>query len=222
MEKSIEMATGHAITNNSLQVWHVSRNTLGYQPIAPKWPADYTHVATLDAADLDDAFRKSNSIDSAWFEADGVSLVNDGDLLRSTSVNDVLRCFSGTAHKVANCGFVKVFNVKLLKQIRKAHWVSGPRDPKHVAFKFDDTVFDAPSTRSWQFTSAWAGGYMESTFTLTACDAKDGATPWEIECDFNDFCAFVDNGLVSYDHEARVYTAKLNVLGAAIARGDKK
>lgn len=84
-------------------------STLIFQTKNTRYPDEFTTVAemlrlnknfdlvaTIDADDLDDAYKLSNSINSSWFEGDKVSLEEDGKRIigeyggiRSTMVGDV-------------------------------------------------------------------------------------------------------------------------------------
>jgi hypothetical protein len=55
------------------------------------FPRGFTHVANVDAENLDDVFQKTNHIDSDWTLNPGVTLTAMGMFgPRSTSVSDVV------------------------------------------------------------------------------------------------------------------------------------
>ena len=79
-------------------VWYVVRPEGKHRPMNPSFPRDYTFVATVEAKDLDGVWRKTNSVDSPWWENDGVThnyeseewKTYDGVTgARSSMVNDV-------------------------------------------------------------------------------------------------------------------------------------
>lgn len=86
-------------------------------------PHDFEWIAIIDAENLEDAFRLSNSIDTPWWHnAEVISLSDKAPGYRSTSVGDIIvEIPESVAVKdmtfwfVAVAGFKKAkFNVKLL------------------------------------------------------------------------------------------------------------
>jgi hypothetical protein len=54
------------------------------------FPRGFTHVATVEAANLSEVFEKTNHIDSDWSLNEGVQLARGVNHVRSTSVGDVV------------------------------------------------------------------------------------------------------------------------------------
>lgn len=84
-----------------------------FQFVPEQWnkqdPSGYLHLGEVDAMDLSEAFRLTNSIDNFWPENPGVRLVVDHKLCRSTSVGDVLcDVLKGEYFMVAPVGFKQV------------------------------------------------------------------------------------------------------------------
>ena len=80
------------------EVWHhdvraESRN-FNFTPLAvSEWPEHYDHVATVEAGDLEDVFRLTNSMHVGWWLNEGV-VAHNGPT-RSTSVGDVVESPDG-------------------------------------------------------------------------------------------------------------------------------
>lgn len=73
---------------------------------AAKWPEQYRLVAEVDADELGVAFERTNTIDRAWWENEGVrTLVGPA---RSTSVGDVAVLADGTAWRCEMCGWSQI------------------------------------------------------------------------------------------------------------------
>lgn len=72
-----------------------------YKPVK----SNYKLVAEVVGNDLNVAFQKTNHIDVAWWENDGVYKVEES---RSTSVGDLMEKEDGTLIMVAGIGFDKV------------------------------------------------------------------------------------------------------------------
>ena len=64
----------------------------------------FTAVAKLENATLEDSFMLTNSINSPWYENEGVTKLFKGDGCRSTSVGDVVE-EGGVYFVVTNVGF---------------------------------------------------------------------------------------------------------------------
>jgi len=98
------------MTNKKLiNVWHLDNTRdAGWAETPAAWPGGYTWVAQIEADDLDDAFRITNSIDSDW----GTRRI------RSSSVGDVFEVYGpgpdtwsrgdGVGHRIASAGFEAV------------------------------------------------------------------------------------------------------------------
>lgn len=75
---------------------------------------NYVLVAKVDTKNLEEAFSKTNNIDTNWQENKGVeSLFDKG---RSSSVGDVFKDENGKYHLVANMGFVELHEIIEKKQ----------------------------------------------------------------------------------------------------------
>ena len=72
-----------------------------YKPVK----SNYKLVAEVVGNDLGVAFQKTNHIDTAWWENDGVYKVEES---RSTSVGDLMEMEDGTLIMVAGIGFDEV------------------------------------------------------------------------------------------------------------------
>jgi hypothetical protein len=66
----------------------------------------YTHVATVDVGDLNDAFRLTNTIDWPWWENKGVDAIVEKT--RSTSVGDLYLLEDGTLQLIRPAGLLEV------------------------------------------------------------------------------------------------------------------
>jgi hypothetical protein len=66
--------------------------------------ADYIKVAEVEAQDLDEVFRLTNTIDHDWQENEHVTATRPGQPERSTSVGDVI-VLGHQAWIVASAGF---------------------------------------------------------------------------------------------------------------------
>ena len=89
-----------------ISVWHLdNKRDAGWSETPAAWPVGYTKVADVEGDDLDDVFRITNSIDSAWWRV----LKHDvpGRGLRSSSVGDVFE-IDGVGHRIATAGFEAV------------------------------------------------------------------------------------------------------------------
>lgn len=84
-----------------------------------KFPKEYTPVAVVEAVDVDDAFRLTNSIDQYWANNREVEKLlathNFGWAhrpgLRSTSVGDVVVDAKGDIHRCAMAGWKRIGKV---------------------------------------------------------------------------------------------------------------
>lgn len=66
----------------------------------------YEFVALVYADNLDEVFRSTNNIDSAWVDNPNVMPVSDVEGFRSTSIGDVIvEMSTGTAYIVESVGF---------------------------------------------------------------------------------------------------------------------
>ena len=100
------MKKARTFAKKTFGVWHLNNTRdAGWAETPAAWPVGYTKVAQLEGADLDEVFRLTNSIDSPWFEAAGITRVRAGSRgLRSSSVGDVFEV-DGVGHRVAAMGF---------------------------------------------------------------------------------------------------------------------
>jgi hypothetical protein len=90
-------------------------------PTAQDIDRDYHAVATVDTDDLDEAFRLTNTIDTPWWENDGVAVVSPVRCtklwgMRSTSVGDVM-IRHNVCWIVAAAGFALVTDGYVLRHI---------------------------------------------------------------------------------------------------------
>lgn len=69
------------------EVYHAKNPTFGFGTSPVTWPDDFDLVALVDGDDLDDAFERTNNIDTPWMENVGVKVVKPS---RSTSAGDVV------------------------------------------------------------------------------------------------------------------------------------
>jgi len=93
----------------TFSVWHLNNTRdADWAETPATWPVGYTKVAELSGADLDEVFQRTNSIESPWFEAAGITRVRAGSRgLRSSSVGDVFEV-EGVGHRIAAAGFEAV------------------------------------------------------------------------------------------------------------------
>ncbi len=179
-----------------VEVWMRREATFYYQDQPNlQWPQDYAHVATLTDVALEDAFKRSNNIDSSWIEADGVEVNEEGCArycfdpadadrrkgMRSSSVGDIFRCAgSGAKYEVTGSGFKRVFAEAAWNKLGETFRIPAGepfamRDNPRFFTKVEDTEGD---------TSKWI---------LTAFDDYTGKT---CEVNWLDFCDLVDAGLL--------------------------
>jgi hypothetical protein len=175
------------MTVQGYQIWHANNDNA-------VWPADYTHIATLDAASLEDAFARSNSIHSAWYQAADVVLVDSTRGYRSSSVGDVFRTLDGEANRVESRGFRKVYSAQLLTALRRTHWKFGTK--KFLGTDEDGQAIEV-SAREWTFdikTRSWLDSdeLHPAEYTLSNGD-------WELVVNALDFSALVDRGVIEYN-----------------------
>jgi len=88
------------------KVFHANEPTFGMAGLGdtPKFPEDYSHVATVDCEGLDHAFEKTNHIDHDWTtNPEVVELKKSRN--RSTSVGDILQSENGMLHYCAPVGW---------------------------------------------------------------------------------------------------------------------
>ena len=101
-----------------IQVHHSKKFHGGIGP-DPAWPAEYHHVANVDIADADyaEAFRLTNTIESYWWDNQGVYPQYDSPAFResngirgtrSTSVGDVIVLSDGRVMRCASVGWVSL------------------------------------------------------------------------------------------------------------------
>lgn len=69
------------------------------------WPASYQKVAHIEAESLEEAYLKTQHLETVWWHNKGVTAIQ---MSRSTSVGDVLRNEKGDLWVVAAFGFVKI------------------------------------------------------------------------------------------------------------------
>jgi hypothetical protein len=82
------------------QVFHAVDPTFGWGDEDPKWPDEYSLVATVDSDDVDKVYELTNTIDSYWWKNAGVTPEFIGEGCRSTSVGDVIKM---TDNKLFRC-----------------------------------------------------------------------------------------------------------------------
>ncbi|URC15302.1 hypothetical protein GD1_178 [Paraglaciecola Antarctic GD virus 1] len=103
----------------SFIVSHVPRSLFRYVPdfdfsglelkaFFDKHSEEYETVAMVEAADLNEAFERTNTIQSVWWENDKVTKLFDGEGCRSTSVGDVVITPDNKVFLVAASGFIQV------------------------------------------------------------------------------------------------------------------
>ena len=76
------------------KVYHALDPSYGFGE-NPSWPNEYALVATVQTGDPDVAYAQTNSVDSSWWNNQGVVPNFIGEGCRSTSVGDVLVMQSG-------------------------------------------------------------------------------------------------------------------------------
>lgn len=89
-----------------MRVYHAKEPTFGHGPM-PAWPDGYALVATVRCHDIDDAFRLTNHIDTAWWKNEGVVLVGP-PAHRSTSVGDVVVDDAGKVWRCESVGWIEI------------------------------------------------------------------------------------------------------------------
>jgi len=90
------------------RVYHAINPTFGFGD-KPSFPDDYELVATVECAGLEDVFRITNTIDSAWTNNPEVVELHPTNRsgYRSTSVGDVV-VVDGTTHYCDMVGWKEV------------------------------------------------------------------------------------------------------------------
>jgi hypothetical protein len=69
------------------------------------WPASYQEVAQVEAESLEEAYFKTQHLETAWWHNRGVKALQ---MSRSTSVGDVIQDEQNELWAVAVTGFVKI------------------------------------------------------------------------------------------------------------------
>lgn len=84
-----------------VSIFHASPpDFMARQPAGTK----YVHVADVATDDLEVAFERTNSIDAAWWENEGVAKTFSGAGCRSTSVGD-LAIHNGVTYRCEGVGW---------------------------------------------------------------------------------------------------------------------
>ncbi len=73
------------------------------------WPARYQKVAHVQAKNMEEAYLKTQHLETAWWHNRGVQAIQ---MSRSTSVGDVIQDEQGELWAVAATGFVKITEQK--------------------------------------------------------------------------------------------------------------
>ena len=84
-------------------IYHADKPTFGFGK-DPKFPEEYTKVATVDADEVDDTFRITNHIEHNWTTNPEVIEMYSFKA-RSTSVGDVVVDENGIAHYCDQVGW---------------------------------------------------------------------------------------------------------------------
>ena len=88
----------------TVSIWHLDNTRdAGWTETPAAWPVGYTKVAQVEGDDLEDVFRITNSIDSAWWLANCNHDVPTSGI-RSSSVGDVCE-IDGVGYRIATTGF---------------------------------------------------------------------------------------------------------------------
>jgi len=92
-----------------IRIWH----NVNLRMDTPSTFADsHALVATINTDNLDDAYGRSQHLDSPWFMGAGITRHADADRIRSTSVGDVLEHadgpLNGALFFVKNVGFKRI------------------------------------------------------------------------------------------------------------------
>ena len=106
----------------AIRVYHAIRPTFGFGDSTTPRPEEFAHVATVDVPDdlHHEVFRLTNSIESYWWENEGVTAhteastfreVNGIKGARSTSVGDLIVLSDGRILRCANCGWDDITDV---------------------------------------------------------------------------------------------------------------
>ena len=69
------------------------------------WPASYQEVAHVEAKNMEEAYLKTQHLETAWHHNRGVKAIQ---MSRSTSVGDVIQGEQGEFWAVAATGFVRI------------------------------------------------------------------------------------------------------------------
>ena len=100
----------------AIRVYHAIRPTFGFGDSTTPRPEEFAHVATVDVSDdlHHEVFRLTNSIESYWWENEGVTAHTDASTFRevngikgarSTSVGDLIVLSDGRILRCANFGW---------------------------------------------------------------------------------------------------------------------
>ena len=181
-----------SVSNEHVQVWYVTESASRFpRPEGPQWPTDYAHVASLKVADLKDAYRRTNNIDSSWIKADGVEINEagcaaesmfgawkQGDGIRSCSIGDIFRTEgAGAKYRVASTGYDRVYANHLWHSIAAAF-----SDANTVCKDMGMTISPAFQKRKG----------------LNPCVLTHADLGTEIEVDWLDFTDLVDSGAIQW------------------------
>ena len=82
------------------KVYQANNPTFGFGT-QPKFPEEYTLVATVNADGLDEVFESTNNIDKLWTQNENIVMLHKlptPNGIRSTSVGDVVVDEAGVAH----------------------------------------------------------------------------------------------------------------------------
>lgn len=205
-----------SVNNEQVQVWYVTESASRFpKPEGPQWPADYAHVASLKVADLKDAYRRTNNIDSSWIKADGVEINEagcaaesmfgawkQGDGIRSCSIGDIFRTEAGAKYRVASVGYDRVFAENVWNALGKTF-----RIPAGQEFSFRDNP-------------CFKTKVEDTDSEVWVLKAFDGYTDKNCEVDWLDFCDLVDAKLIRchrYFSEGKTDTNRYGTHGNLLA-----
>jgi len=88
------------------KVYHANEPNFGMGK-PPKFPQEFTHVANVDTATIDEVYRLTNHIGYAWWESKWVDCIKQS---RSTSVGDVVVDSNGKIFRCENVGWKEITN----------------------------------------------------------------------------------------------------------------
>ena len=89
------------------KVYHKNEMKFGFNTPETFNKSDYTMVAEVESADLEDVFRITNHIESDWTKNPEVIKIHGGRC-RSTSVGDIVEDENGNFHYCAGCGWENI------------------------------------------------------------------------------------------------------------------